>query len=163
DLGGGGFEQAECVDHLARDRPAADREVLHRPLGAGAPEGRGRDLHLAHRVAFVAGIHACLLSAIRAILGTCRSAGPASRSSASSALNLFSTQRTRRGAEGRITRRTPCAILKGPRFSPGTPGTPPMPAFTYEPTFQYGTDTTPYRLLTKEGVSVVHAAGRDFL
>jgi len=38
-----------------------------------------------------------------------------------------------------------------------------MPPFTYEPTFQYGHDTTQYRLLTTEGVSTIEAAGRTFL
>ncbi len=38
-----------------------------------------------------------------------------------------------------------------------------MPAFKYEPTFQYGTDETSYRLLTKEGVSTIEGAGRTFL
>jgi fumarate hydratase class I len=37
-------------------------------------------------------------------------------------------------------------------------------AFKYEPTFQLGHDnTTQYRLLTKEGVSVIETAGRTFL
>jgi fumarate hydratase, class I len=35
--------------------------------------------------------------------------------------------------------------------------------FTYEPTIQLGKDETQYRLLTKDGVSVVEAAGRTFL
>jgi fumarate hydratase class I len=38
-----------------------------------------------------------------------------------------------------------------------------MPTFTYEPTFQYGSDDTQYRLVSKDGVSVVEAAGRTFL
>jgi fumarate hydratase class I len=38
-----------------------------------------------------------------------------------------------------------------------------MPTFTYEPTFQYGSDDTAYRLLTAEGVSTVEFAGRTFL
>jgi fumarate hydratase class I len=38
-----------------------------------------------------------------------------------------------------------------------------MPEFTYEPLFQFGDDTTPYRLLTNEGVSTLEAAGRTFL
>jgi fumarate hydratase class I len=38
-----------------------------------------------------------------------------------------------------------------------------MPPFTYEPTFQYGHDTTQYRLLTTDGVSTIEAAGRTFL
>lgn len=38
-----------------------------------------------------------------------------------------------------------------------------MPTFTYEPTFQSGPDDTEYRLLTRDGVSVVEAAGRTFL
>jgi fumarate hydratase class I len=38
-----------------------------------------------------------------------------------------------------------------------------MPTFTYEPTLQYGTDDTPYRLLTTEGISTVEFAGRTFL
>ena len=35
--------------------------------------------------------------------------------------------------------------------------------FAYEPTFQLGEDKTEYRLLTRDGVSVVEAAGRRFL
>jgi fumarate hydratase class I len=35
--------------------------------------------------------------------------------------------------------------------------------FTYEPTFQYGEDSTPYRLLTKDGVSTVDVGGRTLL
>ncbi|MCX5661319.1 MAG: fumarate hydratase [Planctomycetota bacterium] len=38
-----------------------------------------------------------------------------------------------------------------------------MPAFTYEPTFQYGEDTTPYRLLSKEHVSEIQVGGRKYL
>ena len=38
-----------------------------------------------------------------------------------------------------------------------------MPTFEFEPTFQYGKDETPYRLLTTEGVSTIEAAGRTFL
>jgi fumarate hydratase class I len=38
-----------------------------------------------------------------------------------------------------------------------------MPEFKYEPTIQNGEDDTEYRLLTREGVSVVEAAGRKFL
>ena len=40
---------------------------------------------------------------------------------------------------------------------------PKMPEFTYEPTFQYGVDETPYRLLTREHVSTVDIAGRKML
>ncbi len=36
-------------------------------------------------------------------------------------------------------------------------------AFTYEPTIQFGKDTTPYRLLGKDHVSVVECAGRRML
>jgi fumarate hydratase class I len=35
--------------------------------------------------------------------------------------------------------------------------------FTYEPTFQYGDDTTPYRLLTKDHVSTIDVTGRTLL
>ncbi len=38
-----------------------------------------------------------------------------------------------------------------------------MPTFTYEPTFQLGPDTTPYRSLGTAGVSHVEFAGRSFL
>ncbi len=38
-----------------------------------------------------------------------------------------------------------------------------MPDFQYEPTFQYGADDTPYRLLGSDGVSTIEAAGRTFL
>src|SRR3954452_2504806 len=38
-----------------------------------------------------------------------------------------------------------------------------MPTFQYEPTFQFADDATPYRLLTKDYVEVVEAAGRRFL
>jgi fumarate hydratase class I len=38
-----------------------------------------------------------------------------------------------------------------------------MPAFTYEPTFQYGEDSTTYRLLTTDGIGTIEAAGRTFL
>jgi fumarate hydratase, class I len=38
-----------------------------------------------------------------------------------------------------------------------------MSSFQYEPTFQYGQDETQYRLLTREHVSVVEAAGRKLL
>jgi fumarate hydratase class I len=38
-----------------------------------------------------------------------------------------------------------------------------MPEFTYEPTFQYGQDATPYRLLTTDGISTFETAGRTFL
>jgi fumarate hydratase class I len=39
----------------------------------------------------------------------------------------------------------------------------PMPQFTYEPTFQLEKDPTTYRLLTREGVLTIEAAGRTFL
>lgn len=38
-----------------------------------------------------------------------------------------------------------------------------MPSFTYEPTFQYGHDETPYRLLSKEHVSEVKVGSRSYL
>ncbi|HLL90011.1 MAG TPA: fumarate hydratase [Tepidisphaeraceae bacterium] len=38
-----------------------------------------------------------------------------------------------------------------------------MPSFSYEPTFQHGADDTAYRLLTRDHVSTVEAAGRTFL
>ncbi len=38
-----------------------------------------------------------------------------------------------------------------------------MPPFKYEPTFQYGSDDTTYRLLSKEGVSTVEFNGRRYL
>ena len=38
-----------------------------------------------------------------------------------------------------------------------------MPNFEYEPTFQYGTDDTPYRSLGSDGISIIEAAGRTFL
>jgi fumarate hydratase class I len=38
-----------------------------------------------------------------------------------------------------------------------------MATFNYEPTFQYGSDDTTYRLLSTEGVSTFEAAGRTFL
>jgi fumarate hydratase class I len=38
-----------------------------------------------------------------------------------------------------------------------------MPEFTYEPTFQHAPDDTTYRLLTREGVGTIQAAGRTFL
>lgn len=38
-----------------------------------------------------------------------------------------------------------------------------MATFSYEPMFQYGEDTTPYRLITKEGVSEVEVAGKKYL
>jgi len=38
-----------------------------------------------------------------------------------------------------------------------------MAAFSYEPTFQYGDDSTAYRLLTKEFVSAVEVEGRKML
>ena len=38
-----------------------------------------------------------------------------------------------------------------------------MPNFTYEPPFDYGTDETPYRLLTKEHVSTIDVGGRTVL
>jgi fumarate hydratase, class I len=38
-----------------------------------------------------------------------------------------------------------------------------MPTFTYEPTFQPGTDDTEYRSLGSDGVSTVEFAGRTFL
>ena len=39
----------------------------------------------------------------------------------------------------------------------------PAATFAYEPTFQLGKDHTPYRLLTKEGVSTVDVGGRKML
>src|SRR4051812_21193669 len=38
-----------------------------------------------------------------------------------------------------------------------------MPPFVYEPTFQLAHDTTTYRLLTREGIFTVDAAGKTFL
>jgi fumarate hydratase class I len=38
-----------------------------------------------------------------------------------------------------------------------------MPNFTYEPPFQYGSDETPYRLLSNEHVSTVEVGGRTLL
>ena len=38
-----------------------------------------------------------------------------------------------------------------------------MAGFVYEPTFQYGTDDTEYRLLTRDHVSVVEVGGRKLL
>jgi fumarate hydratase class I len=38
-----------------------------------------------------------------------------------------------------------------------------MPNFEYEPTFQYGADETPYRFLTREGISTADFGGRSFL
>jgi fumarate hydratase class I len=38
-----------------------------------------------------------------------------------------------------------------------------MPTFSYQPTFQLEHDETPYRLLTKDGVSEIDAAGHTFL
>ncbi len=38
-----------------------------------------------------------------------------------------------------------------------------MPSFLYEPTFQYGSDDTAYRLVSTQGVSTIQAAGRTFL
>src|SRR5580700_5004414 len=38
-----------------------------------------------------------------------------------------------------------------------------MPNFEYEPTFQYGQDDTPYRLLTRDGISTADFAGHTFL
>jgi fumarate hydratase class I len=38
-----------------------------------------------------------------------------------------------------------------------------MSTFTYEPTFQYGTDDTAYRLLTRDGVSRIEIGGRTYL
>ncbi len=38
-----------------------------------------------------------------------------------------------------------------------------MPLFSYEPTFQYGLEETPYRSLGTDGVTTIEAAGRTFL
>ena len=38
-----------------------------------------------------------------------------------------------------------------------------MSNFTYEPTFQYGSDETPYRLLTKEHIALVNVGSRTLL
>jgi fumarate hydratase class I len=38
-----------------------------------------------------------------------------------------------------------------------------MPDFAYEPTLQLGADDTGYRLLTRDGVSVIESTGRSFL
>lgn len=38
-----------------------------------------------------------------------------------------------------------------------------MATFSYEPMFQYGDDTTPYRLITKEGVSEVQVGDKKYL
>jgi fumarate hydratase class I len=43
------------------------------------------------------------------------------------------------------------------------PGSPDPAGFAYEPTLQYGHDDTAYRLLTKEGVSLVEAGPRKLL
>src|SRR5690606_16674549 len=51
DPGGGLLDEAEGVDDLGR-HAGADGEVLHRPLGLGAPQPVGRDLHFAEAVPF---------------------------------------------------------------------------------------------------------------
>ena len=54
-LGGGELDERERPQEPARQRPARDREVEDGPLGGGAVQGVGRDLHLAHRIALDAG------------------------------------------------------------------------------------------------------------
>ncbi len=49
-----------------------------------------------------------------------------------------------------------------PEFTPGsTPGA--TPGFPYEPTFQYGTDDTAYRLLSRDFVKTLPLDGRSYL
>jgi hypothetical protein len=55
-LGGSSFCQQQRADELARHAQLADREVVHRTLGLRAVQGLGRDLQLAHAVAFNTGI-----------------------------------------------------------------------------------------------------------
>ena len=50
DLRRGRLDRPEGVDQLRLDGPPRHGEVLHRPLRLGAPAGRGRHPHLAHRV-----------------------------------------------------------------------------------------------------------------
>ena len=45
-----GFQQGHGPDLVAVQAAERDREVLHRPLGLGPPQGLGRDPDLAHRV-----------------------------------------------------------------------------------------------------------------
>src|SRR5262249_42472485 len=44
------LDQRQPADQLPLDRPAGDREVLHRTLGLGPPFCPGRHPYLAHRV-----------------------------------------------------------------------------------------------------------------
>ncbi len=46
------LDQPERHQETAAEPPVGDREVVDRPLGLGAVEGRRRDLHLAHAVRF---------------------------------------------------------------------------------------------------------------
>ena len=54
-LGGGQLDQGQRPEEAARASLAGDREVQDGPLGRGAVQGVGRDLHLAHRIALGAG------------------------------------------------------------------------------------------------------------
>ncbi len=62
---GGGLDPRERVDERLRKGPPADREVVYRTLGLGAPEGVGRHLELTHGVAFDAEIGAHAAEATR--------------------------------------------------------------------------------------------------
>ena len=52
---GGLLDQRQGAQEAGRQAGPRDREVEDRPLGRGAVQGVGRDLHLAHRIALRAG------------------------------------------------------------------------------------------------------------
>ena len=56
-VGAGLLEQRVGADHLARHQILADREIVQRALGLGAPQLVGGHLDFAHRVGFLAHRH----------------------------------------------------------------------------------------------------------
>src|SRR5690606_31753188 len=136
---GGALDAGEGGDERPRQPHTRDGEVLHGPLGLRAPQGPGRHVDLAHRVA------------LDAVLGA-RIDGVG--------IGGHGSDGTRRGA-GRL--RHPRAVPNVTRGSRPAYVSRAMTEFAHTELLPLGPDETTYRLVDTEGIGSFTAGGHRFL